>query len=236
MICRFLKNTLILFLSAFLLLACSKDYEVKTTGHVIEIHMPGPTVGITGVNETSYDVYPSIIAEALWDEFHGLKGMGKEGDYTVCIYRLYTDKYGEKKSKYAGELCVIKSTEMNRYQSKDYFIQPFARDISRFFERNSNGNTDESFSENSIGAAEKFDRAMRLQKEKTNGKLNIKWGSIVIVVVVTLFIAFLFWLFRLIFKNDKRGGVVVLLHLFGGLLFTLLFTALIVFVLKKYIF
>ena len=68
----------------FLTSCGDSEYSVKTNGNSIIIEIPSRTVGISGINEVSYgSISLNEVAEAVYNEFHGISGFFKSGNYDV---------------------------------------------------------------------------------------------------------------------------------------------------------
>ena len=86
-----LSTMCILFLTS----CGDSEYSVKTNGNSIIIEIPSRTVGISGINEVSYgSISLNEVAEAVYNEFHGISGFFKSGNYDVYLKTKYKNKYG----------------------------------------------------------------------------------------------------------------------------------------------
>jgi len=132
------KNFLHLVLTTFLSPMClalftscgESEYSVTTNGQVINIEIPSRTVGISGINEVSYgNISLNEVAEAVYNEFHGISGFFKSGNYDVYLKTKYKNKYGETEYSDKGKICTLNTDEMKRYESSYYFSREFTSKI-----------------------------------------------------------------------------------------------------------
>ena len=121
-----LSTMCILFLTS----CGDSEYSVKTNGNSIIIEIPSRTVGISGINEVSYgSISLNEVAEAVYNEFHGISGFFKSGNYDVYLKTKYKNKYGETEYSDKGKICTLNTDEMKRYESSYYFSREFTSKI-----------------------------------------------------------------------------------------------------------
>ena len=111
----------------------NKEYSVTTSGHTIYIEIPSRSVGITGIDKVSYGNLSSldVIAKSVYDEFHGIKGIFKNGSYDVYLKTRYRNKFGEIEYSDKGKICTLETEVMKRYQSEYYFAKDFTTIIDQ---------------------------------------------------------------------------------------------------------
>ncbi len=128
-----LLHLVILIFSILTIISCeNSDFSVKTTGNNIYIEMPSRSVGISGINKVSYgNISLNDVSEAIYDEFHGIKGLFKSGDYNVYLKTKYKNSYGEIEFSDKGKVCTLNTDEMKRYASSYYFTQDFNSKIDQ---------------------------------------------------------------------------------------------------------
>ncbi len=174
---------------------------------MIDITIPQRTVGIAGVNQVDYGgVSLYDVAEDVYSEFHGIKGLFKDGTYTVYLFTTGTNEYGETEtSSSKGELCKLETAEMKRYTNSGYFTRGFAEKIEQMcgtLEYEPQSYSDNNFIdyETSRDALEEFDRQQKeaAQREQAGQKtlmdvfLGISWVWYVVAGVLAVFLLMVF--------------------------------------------
>lgn len=104
-------------------IACSgfkKNYKVAFEDGSIYITMKSPSIGISGINEVSFDGFtPKEIEE---DVFYGIRKRSYSGDYNVFITLQFKDSYGNYyDSKERVKVSTLNGNDVKKYASFGYF-------------------------------------------------------------------------------------------------------------------
>lgn len=103
--------------------ACSgsnKNYRVAFEDGSIYITMKSPSIGISGINEVSFDGFtPEEIEKYIFDE---IRKRSYSGDYNVFITLQFKDSYGNYyDSKERVKVSILNGNDVKKYASFGYF-------------------------------------------------------------------------------------------------------------------
>ena len=83
---------IILFSSWF----SKKTYSVEFHGPWIIVTVPAPSIGMAGPNVIYFrGVEPDDIGKEIYNGLTGVMGLFRRGNYTVCLYTVTENEYGE---------------------------------------------------------------------------------------------------------------------------------------------
>lgn len=114
--------SILLTLFACLLFLCScgsKNYEVKVTDGSVYVTMKAPSVGVSGVNEVSFDGFTlAEIEEEIFDEIQDRKYYG---DYDVYVTLRFENQYGQLYERGSVRVCTLDANDVKKYVDYSYF-------------------------------------------------------------------------------------------------------------------
>lgn len=120
---RFIGMALIAIVMCVNFASCSsfkKNYRVAIEDGSIYITMKSPSIGISGINEVSFDGFtPEEIEKDVFDE---IRKRSYSGDYDVFIILQFKDSYGNYyDSKEKVKVSTLNGNDVKKYAGFGYF-------------------------------------------------------------------------------------------------------------------
>lgn len=120
---RFIGMTLFAIATCVNFAACSdfkKNYGVAFEDGSIYITMKSPSIGISGINEVSFDGFtPEEIEENVFD---GIRKKDYSGNYDVYVTLQFKDSHGNYyNSKERVKVSTLDGDDVKRYANFGYF-------------------------------------------------------------------------------------------------------------------
>jgi len=113
---------IILFSSWF----SKKTYSVEFHGPWIIVTVPAPSIGMAGPNVIYFrGVEPDDIGKEIYNGLTGVMGLFRRGNYTVCLYTVTENEYGETIEVSKGDLCTLNAEKVKRYKDYAHFKEAY---------------------------------------------------------------------------------------------------------------
>ena len=116
---RFCGFLLALCVCLFSSCSLSKNYEVTVTDGSAHITMHCPTIGLTGINQVSYDGFTyDEVEKELFDQ---IRDSDFNGNYTVWVTMQFKDSYGNYSDGPKVKVTTLSGSDVKKYASFRYF-------------------------------------------------------------------------------------------------------------------